>query len=45
MPRKCTIKLMDGAVDQMVRDFRRDSRARGLCDATRITVAVSDLLA
>ena len=45
MSRKCTIKLMDGAVDQMVRDFRRDSRARGLRDATRITVAVSDLVA
>jgi hypothetical protein len=36
---------MDGAVAQMVRDFCLDSRARGLRDATRITVAVSDLVA
>ena len=45
MSRKRTIKLRDGAVDQMVRDFCLDSRARRLRDATRITVAVSDLVA
>ena len=44
MSRTHTIKLMDGAVGQMVRDFCLDSRARGLRDATRITVAVSDLV-
>jgi hypothetical protein len=32
-------------VDQMVRDFCVDSRARRLRDATRTTVAVSDLVA
>jgi hypothetical protein len=45
MSRKRTVKLMDGGVDQMVRDFCVDSRARGLRDATRTTVAVSDLVA
>ena len=45
MSHKRTITLMDSCVDQMVRDFCVDSRARGLRDATRTTVAVSDLVA